>query len=110
VAILDAEGAYNSPSQPHRRRHQLYIVWPAPLTLHVRPGLPSPPAALLLLLLLQEAESVRRGMGVKPMGKVFYMPAASDAYVAGFRWVGVQRLGERKDAVAGKPACLLRLL
>ena len=25
-------------------------------------------------------------MGVKPAGQVFYMPAASDAYVMGFRW------------------------
>ncbi|EFN56079.1 hypothetical protein CHLNCDRAFT_145588 [Chlorella variabilis] len=32
-----------------------------------------------------EQESVRRGMGEKPAGQVYYMPAASDAYVSAFR-------------------------
>lgn len=39
----------------------------------------------IIFLHLQEAESARRGMGVKPAGQVYYMPAASDAYVSGFR-------------------------
>ncbi|KAI7840725.1 hypothetical protein COHA_005541 [Chlorella ohadii] len=33
----------------------------------------------------QEREAALRGMGDKPAGQVYYMPAASDAYVAGFR-------------------------
>ncbi|KAL4424531.1 hypothetical protein ABPG77_010111 [Micractinium sp. CCAP 211/92] len=38
-----------------------------------------------IFLHMQEEESARRGMGVKPVGQVYYMPAASDAYVSGFR-------------------------
>lgn len=41
----------------------------------------------LALCGMQEQESVRRGMGEKPAGQVYYMPAASDAYVAAFRCV-----------------------
>ncbi|PSC75151.1 Pheophorbide a oxygenase [Micractinium conductrix] len=39
----------------------------------------------VIFLHMQEEEAARRGMGVKPAGQVFYMPAASDAYVMGFR-------------------------
>ncbi|KAL4451506.1 hypothetical protein ABPG75_007168 [Micractinium tetrahymenae] len=38
-----------------------------------------------IFLHMQEEESARRGMGVKPVSQVYYMPAASDAYVSGFR-------------------------
>ena len=77
-----------------------------------QPGLlPTPCCAVLCcaVLLLQEAESVRRAMGVKPMGQVFYMPAASDAYVAGFRWVGGLQAGRQERGAACWKACLLGL-
>lgn len=34
---------------------------------------------------MQERESVERGLTEKPIGQVYYMPGASDAYVATFR-------------------------
>jgi phenylpropionate dioxygenase-like ring-hydroxylating dioxygenase large terminal subunit len=39
----------------------------------------------VIFLHMQERESALRGMGEKPAGQVYFMPAASDAYVAGFR-------------------------
>ena len=34
---------------------------------------------------MQEREAVQRGLTEKPIGQVYYMPGASDAYVATFR-------------------------
>ena len=39
----------------------------------------------MIFLHKQEEESARRGLGDKPVGQVYFMPGASDAYVAAFR-------------------------
>lgn len=72
LRLLGCSGG--SGAVPHTQRTNL-----------TRHSSPLPPPADVIFLHMQEQEAVRRGMGAKPAGQVYFMPAASDAYVAAFR-------------------------
>lgn len=58
---------------------------------------------LQIFLHIQEREAAKHGLGTKPVGQVYYMPGASDAYVIAFRrWIqnvaGGGPFGPQNDA------------
>jgi hypothetical protein len=52
---------------------------------------------------------VRRGMGSKPVGQVFYLPAPSDSYVSALRWAQLRCWGPCISRVVARGCCCFGL-